>query len=116
VGYDRFPGQIEACCRAERSSASRRASGLRRSRSPNLSRHGSLCQFVLERTGLVLTVALALDFFVCRCILAVITAAVLMLRDRATALRVATLLFVCHSRYPFRYKEVLAGGSDLKRP
>src|SRR5664279_2129808 len=83
------------------------------SRSPDLGRHGSLFQFVVERTGLMLTVALALDFFVCRCILAVIAAVVLMLRNRAAAGRVATLFFVCHSGSPLLHKANRADGLDL---
>ena len=74
------------------------------SRSPDLGRHGSLFQFVVERTGLMLTVALALDFFVCRCILAVIAAVLLMFRNRAMAFRMCTLVFVCHSVSPLLHK------------
>jgi len=83
------------------------------SRSSDLSRHGSFCQFVVERTGLMLTVALACAFFPSRCILAVIAAVLLMFRNRAMALRVCTLLFVCHSGYPLLHKANRADGLDL---
>ena len=61
----------------------------------------------------MLTVAPALDFFVGRCILAVIAAVVLMLRNRAAAGRVATLFFVCHSGSPLLHKANRADGLDL---
>ena len=63
----------------------------------------------------MLAIALALDFFVCRRTLAVIAAVVLMLRNRAVALRVAALLFIRHSRYPLRQTINLVDGVTRPR-
>lgn len=71
-----------------------------RVRNPELRRHGSLCQFVVEGAGLVLTIALAPGFFFRRCILAVVTAVLLMFRNRTMAFRICTLLSVYHSGSP----------------
>ncbi len=81
--------------------------------SRDLSRHRSLREFVLERTGLMLTVALACAFFPSRCFLAVIAAVLLLFRNRAMAFRVCTLLFVCHSGSPLLHKVNRADGLDL---
>lgn len=61
----------------------------------------------------MLAIALALDFFSSRCILAVIAAVLLMFRDRAMAFRVCTLLFVCHMGSPLHYEAPGADGLDL---
>src|SRR5271157_3572439 len=63
---------------------------------------------LVQSARLVLAVALDLDFLLFFRILAVVAAIALMLRDRAKALRVATLFFVCHSGSPLLHKVVAA--------
>src|SRR5271157_2370140 len=59
---------------------------------------------LVQSARLVLAVALDLDFLLFFRILTVVAAIALMLRDRAKALRVATLFFVCHSGSPLLHK------------